>query len=391
MRKVVVILLVGGMAVSCVTTTKVYRNPNYKMSKKDTVYIEKSRSSYIYSDAQLQNEGSIVTAVPDKQVASLYRVDSSLYKELKALRYRPMIVEKGWSNPKKGLVISYKDYWVNEKDPAFFRFWLKGMSLKDSAVTMVYEGAPIPSTDTKPSPEKEIKRSILELITPGMEQEPDENDFYLTEDETMLPKSKYYAAVSYGTAKMFGNSYNNVLPSEKDYKESLTKGTALSGELGYFFTPFYGAGVSVSSFTSAKKSATITSEDPNTAPRHLSDQIHILYVGPAFYARNLMFKGRFSSILSVSGGYLKYTDDQKVFTSDTFETGVSNSISASGLGAKLGLSLEYKVHQYVGVGLNGGLALGRLEVTDKMAPSDEQTQKLWMNHFTLGFGVRFYY
>ena len=391
MRKAAGFLIMGFVVTSCVTTTKVYRNPNYKMNKRDTVYIEKSTNSYIYSDAQLQNEGNIVTAVPDKRVASLYQVDSSLYKELKTLRYKPMIVEKGWPNPKKGLVISYRDYWVNESDPAFFRFWLKGMSLKDSSVSMVYEGAPIPSSDVKPSPEKEIRRSILELITPGIEQEPDENDFYITEDETMLPKSKYYAAVNYGMAKTFGNSYNNILPSEKDYRNSLTKGTAISGDLAYFFTPYYGVGASVSSFTSPKKSATITSDDPNTAPRYLSDQIHILYVGPAFYARNLMFKGRFSSILSVSGGYLKYTDDQKAFTSDTFETGVSNNISASGLGAKLGLSLEYKVHQYVGVGLNGGLALGRLEVTDKMAPSDEQTQKLWMNHFTLGVGVRFYY
>lgn len=391
MRKAVVILLMGGMAVSCVTTTRVYRNPNYKMNKRDTVYIEKSTDSYIYSDAQLQNEGNIVTAAPDKRVATLYRVDSSLYKELKALRYRPMIVEKGWPNPKKGLVISYKDYWVNEKDPAFFRFWLKGMSLKDSSVSMVYEGAPIPASDVKPSPEKEIKRSILELITPGIEQEPDENDFYIKEDDELLPKSKYYAAVGYGTAKTFGNSYNNILPSEKDYRESLRKGTVIMGDLGYFFTPYYGIGVSVSNFTSKEKSVTITSDNPGIEPRYLKDQIHILYVGPAFYARNLMFKGRLSTILSVSGGYLKYTDDQMAFTSETFETGVSNNIAASGLGAKLGLSLEYKVLQYVGVGLNGGLNLGRLEVTDKMAPVDEQTQKLWMNHFTLGVGVRFYY
>ena len=391
MRKVVVYLIVGFTVTSCVTTTKVYRNPNYKMSKKDTVYIEKSANSYIYSDAQLQNEGNIVTAVPDKQVASLYRVDSSLYNELKALRYKPVIVEKGWRNPKKGLVISYKDYWVNEKDPAFFRFWLKGMSLKDSSVSMVYEGAPIPSTDVKPSPEKEIKRSILELITPGIEQEPDENDFYIKEDETLLPKSKYYASVNFGMGKTFGNSYNNILPSEKDYKESLRKGTAIMGDVAYFYTPYYGVGLSVSSFTSAKKSATLTSDNPSIDPRYLSDQIHILYVGPAFYARNLMFKGRVSSILSISGGYLKYTDDQKEFTSGTFETGVSNNISASGLGAKLGLSLEYKVLQYVGVGLNGGLALGRLEVTNERALKDEQTQKLWMNHFTLGAGVRFYY
>lgn len=391
MRKAVVILLMGGIAVSCVTTTKVYRNPNYKMSRKDTVYIEKSTNSYIYSDAQLQNEGNIVTAVPDKRVAPLYRVDSSLYKELKALRYRPMIVEKGWPNPKKGLVISYKDYWVNDADPAFFRFWLKGMSLKDSSVSMVYEGAPIPSSNAKPSPEKEIKRSILELITPGIEQEPDENDFYIKEEDEMLPKSKFYAAVSYGMATSFGNSYSNVLPSEKDYRESLTKGTAIMGDLAYFFTPYYGVGASVSSFASAKKSAAITSENPDIASRYLSDQIHILYAGPTIYARNLMFKGRVSSILSISGGYLKYVDDQMAYTSSTFETGVSNNISASGLGAKLGLSLELLATKNVGIGLNGGLVLGRLEVTDKLAPTDEQTQKLWMNHFTLGVGVRFYY
>lgn len=385
MRKVVVYLIVGFTVTSCVTTTKVYRNPNYKMSKKDTVYIEKSANSYIYSDAQLQNEGNIVTAVPDKQVASLYRVDSSLYNELKALRYKPVIVEKGWRNPKKGLVISYKDYWVNEKDPAFFRFWLKGMSLKDSSVSMVYEGAPIPSTDVKPSPEKEIKRSILELITPGIEQEPDENDFYIKEDETLLPKSKYYASVNFGMGKTFGNSYNNILPSEKDYKESLRKGTIVSGDLAYFYTPYYGVGASVSSFTSAKKSATITNDDQNSTPLYsLLNQVHILYIGPSFYARNLMFKGRVSSILSISGGYLKYVEDRVI-------DNMPNKLTSSGVGAKLGISLEYKVIKNVGVGLNGGLNLGRLEVTDKLAPTDEQTQKLWMNHFTLGAGVRFYY
>lgn len=385
MRKVVVYLIVGFTVTSCVTTTKVYRNPNYKMSKKDTVYIEKSANSYIYSDAQLQNEGNIVTAVPDKQVASLYRVDSSLYNELKALRYKPVIVEKGWRNPKKGLVISYKDYWVNEKDPAFFRFWLKGMSLKDSSVSMVYEGAPIPSTDVKPSPEKEIKRSILELITPGIEQEPDENDFYIKEDETLLPKSKYYASVNFGMGKTFGNSYNNILPSEKDYKESLRKGTIVSGDLGYFFAPYYGVGLSVSSFTSAKKSATITNDDQNSTPLYsLSNQVHILYIGPSFYARNLMFKGRVSSILSISGGYLKYVEDRVI-------DNMPNKLTSSGVGAKLGISLEYKIIKNLGVGLCGGLNMGRLEVTDKMAPTDEQTQKLWMNHFTLGAGVRFYY
>ena len=385
MRKVVVYLIVGFTVTSCVTTTKVYRNPNYKMSKKDTVYIEKSANSYIYSDAQLQNEGNIVTAVPDKQVASLYRVDSSLYNELKALRYKPVIVEKGWRNPKKGLVISYKDYWVNEKDPAFFRFWLKGMSLKDSSVSMVYEGAPIPSTDVKPSPEREIKRSILELITPGIEQEPDENDFYIKEDETLLPKSKYYASVNFGMGKTFGNSYNNILPSEKDYKESLRKGTIVSGDLAYFYTPYYGVGASVSSFTSAKKSATITNDDQNSTPLYsLLNQVHILYIGPSFYARNLMFKGRVSSILSISGGYLKYVEDRVI-------DNMPNKLTSSGVGAKLGISLEYKVIKNVGVGLNGGLNLGRLEVTDKLAPTDEQTQKLWMNHFTLGAGVRFYY
>ena len=385
MRKVVVYLIVGFTVTSCVTTTKVYRNPNYKMSKKDTVYIEKSANSYIYSDAQLQNEGNIVTAVPDKQVASLYRVDSSLYNELKALRYKPVIVEKGWRNPKKGLVISYKDYWVNEKDPAFFRFWLKGMSLKDSSVSMVYEGAPIPSTDVKPSPEREIKRSILELITPGIEQEPDENDFYIKEDETLLPKSKYYASVNFGMGKTFGNSYNNLLPSEKDYKESLRKGTAIMGDVAYFYTPYYGVGASVSSFTSAKKSATITNDDQNSTPLYsLSNQVHILYIGPSFYARNLMFKGRVSSILSISGGYLKYVEDRVI-------DNMPNKLTSSGVGAKLGISLEYKIIKNLGVGLCGGLNMGRLEVTDKLAPTDEQTQKLWMNHFTLGAGVRFYY
>ncbi len=385
MRKVVVYLIVGFTVTSCVTTTKVYRNPNYKMSKKDTVYIEKSANSYIYSDAQLQNEGNIVTAVPDKQVASLYRVDSSLYNELKALRYKPVIVEKGWRNPKKGLVISYKDYWVNEKDPAFFRFWLKGMSLKDSSVSMVYEGAPIPSTDVKPSPEKEIKRSILELITPGIEQEPDETDFYIKEDATLLPKSTYYASVNFGMGKTFGNSYNNILPSEKDYKESLRKGTIISGDLGYFFAPYYGVGLSVSSFTSAKKSATLTNDDQNSTPLYsLSNQVHILYIGPSFYARNLMFKGRVSSILSISGGYLKYVEDRVI-------DNMPNKLTSSGVGAKLGISLEYKIIKNLGVGLCGGLNLGRLEVTDKLAPTDEQTQKLGMNHFTLGAGVRFYY
>ena len=68
-----------------------------------------------------------------------------------------------------------------------------------------------------------------------------------------------------------------------------------------------------------------------------------------------------------------------------------NKLTSSGVGAKLGISLEYKVIKNVGVGLNGGLNLGRLEVTDKLAPTDEQIQKLWMNHFTLGAGVRFYY
>lgn len=391
MRKVVGIIVLGIMAVSCVTSTKVYRNPNYKMSKRDTVYIEKSTNSLIYSDAQLENVGNIVTAVPDRQVATLYRIDSSLYKELKALKYRPQLVDKGWANPKKGLVISYKDYWVNESDPAFFRFWLKGMSLKDSLVSMVYEGAPIQSADTKPSPEREIRRSILELITPGMEQEPDENDFFLKEDELLMPKSKYYLAVNFGMAQGFGDSYNNMLPSEKNYRESLTKGTAISGDLGYFVMPSYGVGVSMYSFSSPKKSATIGEDDPNMNPRFLSDQVSILYVGPAFYARNLMFKGRFSSIVSISGGYLKYNDDQTVFKTNAFDVGVDNKLSAGGLGGKIGLSLEFIATKNFGIGVTGGLVLGRLSVTDEMASNqDEKTQKLWMNQVTLGLGIRLY-
>jgi hypothetical protein len=378
-------LLMGMGVTSCVTTTKVYRSPMYKMSRLDTVYITKSTNSYIYSDAQLLNEGSIISVVPDKKVAVRYPVDSMLYKELKALRYRPTIVGQSWKGPKKGLVITYKDFWVNEGDPAFFRFWLKGMSLKDSSVSMVYEGAPIPTSDVKPLPEKEIKRSILELITPGMEQEPDENDYYVKNDEVLLPKSKLYAAANFGTGKLFGNTYNNIIPQEKTYRESLNKGTALSGDLAYFFAPYYGFGVSVSSFTSSKKTAAIASD------LYLSDQLHILYVGPTLYARTLMLKGRCISNLSASAGYLKYTDDQKRFMSDTFENGVSNKITQSGFGAKLGLSIEYKASKYIGFGLCGGLLMGRMEVTDKLAPSDEQTQNLWMNHFTLGAGVRFYY
>lgn len=391
MRKVVGIVVLGIMAVSCVTSTKVYRNPNYKMSKRDTVYIEKSITSLIYSDAQLENVGNIVTAVPDREVATVARLDSLLYKELLALKYKPLLVSKGWAYPKKGLVISYRDYWVNESDPALFRFWLKGMSLKDSLVSMVYQGAPIPSVDTKPSLEREVKRSILELITPGMEQEPDENDFFLMEDELVMPKSKCYLAANFGMAKGFGNSYNNMLASETDYRKSLTKGTVISGDLAYFVMPSYGVGVSVYNFSSAKKSATVGEDNPNMNPRFLSDQVNILYVGPAFYARNLMFKGRYSTIMSISGGYLKYTDDQTVFKTNAFDVGVGNQLSAGGLGGKIGLSVEFIATKNFGVGVNAGLLLGRLSVTDEMATNqDEKTQKLWMNQVTLGLGIRLY-
>lgn len=383
MRKAVVILLSGGLFVSCVTTTKVYRNPNYKMNKRDTVYIERATNSFIYSDAQLENTGNVVTAIPDKRVAVQYPFDSILYKELSALRYKPTIVDKGGAKPKKGLVISYRDYWVNEADPAFFRFWLKGESLKDSSVSMVYEGAPVPSSDGKPSPDREIRRSILELITPGMEQEPDENDFYLMEDETMLPKSKFYASVNFGMAKLFGNSYNNLLPDEKTYKEGLNRGTAIMGDLAYFYAPYYGAGVSLSIFNSAKSRLKSSDENKNSLE---SSKVHIFLFGPSLYARNLMFKGRMSSILSVSGGYLKYSEDQTFYATD-----YTTKVTSSGVGAKLGLSLEYLAHKNVGVGLSGGLVLGRLEVKNKLAPLDQQVQKLWLNHFTLGVGVRFYY
>lgn len=391
MRKVVGIVLGGLLLSSCVTTTKVYRDPNYKMNRRDSVFVERTPHSFIYSDAQLISEGNIVKAEPDKKVDPLYGIDSLLVNELKQLKYKAVIVDKGWANPKKGLVISYKDYWVNEADPAFFRFWLKGMSLRDSSISMVYEGAPIPSSDKKPSPVQEVKTAVLELLTPGIEQEPDDNDYFVKGQDMLLPKSKFYLSLCYGVGQRFGNSYNNVLDVEKKHKESLNKGAALSADLAYFIWPSYGVGITYSSFTSDRKNATIVSADPTSTARYLSDKVSILYYGPAFFARNLMLKGRLSSVVSFSGGMIKYEDSQIAYTNDKFESGVANTISGSGVGAKLGLSLEFLATKNVGVGLNGGLALGRTTVKDNLAPLDEQTQKIWLNHFTVGVGLRFYY
>ena len=390
MRKGFYVLLVGVLAVSCVSTTKVYRAPFYKMNKRDVVYIEKADSSFIYSDAQLEKYGDAYKFTPDKKVESFYRIDSLLYKELKSLRYKPQIIAKGIQKEAKGIIITYKDYWINESDPSFYRFWLKGMSLKDSSVSMIYEGAAIQSTGRN-TPVKEVRQSILELITPGIEQEPDETDYYVSADDDIFPKSNFYLAANYGTGKCFGNSLSNVDPSEVAHRDALKKGTIYNGDLAYFFKPFYGAGVTFSSFASSTEKGTIVDQINPSKNRYLSDQIAISYVGPAFYVRNLFFKGRMSAVFSASAGYLSYKDTQKEYTKPDFSdaTPLNNNMSANGAGGKLGVSLEYIITPNVGVGLSAGLGLGRLSVTDPRA-TDNPTQKLWMNHFSIGLGLRLY-
>lgn len=388
MRKLLILLLAGAAGTSCVTTTKIYRDPNYKMNKRETVYIEKADRSYIYSDAQLEQFGDILKAAPDKKVAEIYRIDSLLYKQLKALNFKPELVEKGWRNDAKGLLISYKDYWINESDPSFYRFWLKGMSLKDSTRSLIYEGAPVQST-TKVTPEKEVKQSILELLTAGIEQEPDETDYYITHDDEQFPKSKFYLSANFGIGRSFGNSYSDILPSEKKHKDALKSGYSVNADAAYFFMPYYGVGVSFSSFMSAEKQGTVNTES-GFSPKYLSDQVGMLYVGPAFYLRNLAFKGRFSTVLSISGGYLRYTDDQKVYTDKDFSQSADNKMTVGGFGGKVGLSLEYLLTPSVGLGLSSGLIFGRQTVTNELASVEQKTQKLWMNHVTIGLGIRLY-
>lgn len=382
-------MLVGAIGTSCVPTTKVYRSPFYKMNKREPVYIEKSDSSYIYSDAMLERTGDVVKAVPDKKVAAVSRIDSALYLQLKSLKYKPELVSKGWRNDKKGLVITYKDYWINESSPSFLRLWLKGLSLKDSTNIMVYEGAPIQSV-TKVTPDREVKQSILELLTPGIEQEPDETDFYIQNDDQLIPKSKFYFAFNYSYAKWFGNSLTNVDPSESAHRDDLKSGNAFSGDLAYFFLPYYGAGITASSFSSKNIKGIIRDQQAGTS-RNLSDQVNILYVGPTFYVRNLFLKGRMSTIFSISGGYISYKDNQKEYTNSDFSDSnpLKNNMSSSGLGGKLGVSLEYLITPYLGVGASTGLTLGRLKVTDARA-TDQQNQNLWMNNFTIGVGIRLY-
>lgn len=388
MRKVLYVLLVGALGVSCVSTTKVYRAPFYKMNKRDVVYIEKADSSFIYSDAQLEKRGDVYKLPPDKKVGEIYRIDSLLYKELKSLRYKPQIVSKGAAKESKGLLITYKDYWINEADPSFYRFWLKGISQKDSTNFMIYEGGTIQSVE-KVTPVKEVRQSILELITPGLEQEPDETDYYVSNDDEIFPKSKYYLAINYGIGKRFGNTNDGLSESEISHRKSLEKGTNFNGDLAYYFMPYYGAGITISYFGSKTVNDEIRVGAYN--PRYLSDHIGIWYAGPALFIRNIFLKGRMSAVLSASAGYLSYKNTQKEYSSAAFadEKPLSNNMTSKGAGAKLGISLEYIITPNIGVGVSAGLGLGRLTVTDSRA-TDTPSQKIWMNHVTVGLGVRLY-
>lgn len=384
MRKLLGLLGIVAVATSCVVMPKVYRSPFYIMNKREPVYVEKSDTSLIYSDAQLETTGNILTALPDKKIKKVYAIDSFIFDQLKKLKYKPEFVNRGWRDAERGLVLTYKDYWINEQEPSFYRFWLKGISLKDTTNVIVYEGAPLQTTSSKIDPKKEVSIAIGELTIPGEERFVDESDVYTVDEEVLLPRAKYYGAISIGVAKRFGTSYSNLNPSEESHRKKLNDGMFVSGDLAYFFMPNFGAGLTVSSFKSKTIKDSINYEfKVNT--KYLSDQVNILYAGPSLYARNLFFKGRLSTLVSVSGGYLGYKNNQ-IFTDKSF----ANTMKANGFGGKVGIGIDYLFHKNAGIGLNAGLLLGSLSVKNEMESADSNVEKLSMNQLNVGIGLRIF-
>lgn len=188
-----------------------------------------------------------------------------------------------------------------------------------------------------------------------------EKDFYQEEDK-IIPKTaiiglddykRYKVGIHGGLGWLIAPLSNDIPEELVPYSRQLKSGFNYGINASYYFSKNYGVGL-VANFFKTKNSFSghIIYEDDEgyTQYGRISDDINLIFIGPAFYYRFLMPNLKDELFFDISAGYISYKNN-KTFIDDFILT--SNSLSFD-MGAGYDLNIQKNFYLYFYMAYRGG-------------------------------------
>lgn len=219
-------------------------------------------------------------------------------------------------------------------------------------------------------------------------------DYYETSE---VPEGKVIGYANYQRFRFAlngGYSYHIAKVSEgvqsdlRNYVTDLKSGYHYGGDITYYFSEQFGAGVKFYQFNSSN-SIDIYLDDGVGNRRYgkMSDDLTISFIGPAFSIRRLNDNKRNAFLMGMSIGYMGYSDNKVVI--DKYK------MTGNIVGMSLDLGYDIKVSENLSLGFQVSLITGTLFRYDWYDGLKTETIKLEkdeyesLNRIDLSVGLRF--
>lgn len=195
---------------------------------------------------------------------------------------------------------------------------------------------------------------------------------------------KLRIAVNGGYSYRIAKIANTVPADFKSYVKNLKSGYHVAGDINYFFSDLYGAGVKYSLFRSSNS----TNIQETNGPRSgiMSDDISINFIGPAFTTRGINKKGTAELLMSFSIGYVDFYNKSRVIDPII--------ITGNTIGAGVDIGYDMKLSKKLSLGLQASYIIGKLTKITRDNGTTKETIKFennegeGLNRFDISAGLR---
>ena len=190
-------------------------------------------------------------------------------------------------------------------------------------------------------------------------------------------------AIDAGYAYRLWESSSQATPAQRDYENRAKHGLILGGEVAAFPWEHLGLGVVFNQFHSAVSGHNLEEEeDLNDFSR---DSYLIRYAGPVLYFKREA--GNFAALAQIGAGCFFYANDHA--TGD-FPGVIQSQVP----GIQAGLSLDYRIFRYAGIGITARAMHGLVKWVDyngiHISLSELQVADISLTRLDVAVGIRLY-
>ncbi len=156
----------------------------------------------------------------------------------------------------------------------------------------------------------------------------------------------------------------------RQYTKELKSGYHIGGDLSYFFSELYGAGIRYNLFRTSNSVNNIYVTDQNNNTRYgmMKDDISVNYIAPSFVSRGINKKGNAELLMSLSLGYVNYQNNALLID--------PVKITGSTLGGAFDFGYAVKLSKKLSLGLQASYFAGKLTKITYTRGATQEIRKL---------------